>query len=286
MRLYFLFYNKSGHRLSDKFRKKLSASFWVILLQTDKPMWLKFSIDCTIILLLLNFFGHDYCAVKIWGVTELVSIKLKTHHNCYKSWKKKRRKEIDNKVYYSWFGRLHLDQNLPTNCVLYMRQVTFLVEGARTVITLNQLFLCTFTDAALIIVSVILLTRQELWLHTAQFHAWSFCTRRGREKSLLVCNNLNSNLYCSSLEETQVLYRHCSCRARMNGEWGNAAWLISKLTRSLQSGLHSVQLHSSEWIFKMFAWNRQIKSVFLLVPYFIVLRHDKSCGSPLLHSHF
>lgn len=90
-----------------------------------------------------------------------------------------------------------------------------------------------------------------------------------KRKDLLVCKNLNSNLYCSSLEETQDLYRRCSCR-----EWGNAAWLmdgwmISKLTSSLGSGLQFLQWHSSEWILKISAWNGHIKSVFLFVSFFI-----------------
>lgn len=54
-----------------------------------------------------------------------------------------------------------LEQSLPTNCVLYVRQVTFLVEGARTLITYNQLFV-PFTDAALVVVILIVLTRQGL----------------------------------------------------------------------------------------------------------------------------
>lgn len=77
-------------------------------------------------------------------MTEQVSRKLQKHDNCNE-------KFIFN----------GLEQRLPANCVLYVRQVTFLVEGARTLITYNQLF-ATFTDAALVVVILIILTRQEL----------------------------------------------------------------------------------------------------------------------------
>lgn len=42
-----------------------------------------------------------------------------------------------------------------------MRQVAFLMEGARTTITQHQLFLCALTYAALVIVFLFLLTRTD-----------------------------------------------------------------------------------------------------------------------------
>lgn len=51
-----------------------------------------------------------------------------------------------------------------------MRQVAFLMEGARTMITHHQMFLFAPTDAALIIVFLILLTRTRRFC-TVTIHA-------------------------------------------------------------------------------------------------------------------
>ncbi len=76
-----------------------------------------------------------------------------THNKQTADITQKKNQQQNECFYVSFF-----DQSSLQNDVFYMRQVTCLVEGARTVITHHQLsFFFTFTDAALIIVFLILL---------------------------------------------------------------------------------------------------------------------------------
>lgn len=137
-----------------------------------------------------------------------------------------------------------------------MRQVTFLVEGARAVITHHQVSLPP-TDATLIIVFLIPLPRQT-WRH-GRLH--SYMLYASDRKGFLVVPYLIVR-YGTKWDYLMSLKTRPSCCFMKDGaEWGHC--LMNKLTWSSSSGLHRLQLHSREWIVRVSAWNRQGGLLFL-----------------------